>query len=89
MKFAYDKNKSMANKEKHGISLEEAKKLWLVPAVELEAKTINEQRFMLIGKLNGKFYSCIYTTREEVIRLISARRSRKPEEVIYYEHIKK
>jgi uncharacterized DUF497 family protein len=45
---------------------------------------------MIIGKLNTVFYSCIYTTRgEDVIRLISARRSRKSEEAIYYEYIKR
>lgn len=88
MKFAYDKKKSATNKSKHGISLEEAKELWFVPSVELEAKTIDEPRFMLIGKINGKFYSCIYTIREKVIRLISARRSRKAEEKIYHENIK-
>lgn len=88
MKFVYDKKKSATNKSKHGISLEEAKELWFVPSVELKAKTIDEPRFMLIGKINGKFYSCIYTIREEAIRLISARRSRKAEEEIYHENIK-
>lgn len=88
MKFAYDNNKSEKNKLKHGISLEEAKALWLVPAVELEARTSDEQRFMLIGKINGRFYSCIYTVREGVIRLISARRSRNNEEKIYHDKIK-
>ena len=88
MKFAYDKNKSATNKAKHGISLEEAKELWLVPSVEVEATTIDEPRFMLIGRINGKFYSCIYTLRDDAIRLISARRSRKTEEEIYHEIIK-
>ncbi|OGT63557.1 MAG: hypothetical protein A3E85_04580 [Gammaproteobacteria bacterium RIFCSPHIGHO2_12_FULL_45_12] len=88
MKFAYDKNKSATNKAKHDISLEEAKELWQVPSVEVEARTIDEPRFMVIGKLNGKFYSCIYTLRGNAIRLISARRSRKTEEEIYHEIIK-
>lgn len=55
--------------------------------MELAAKTIDEPRFMIIGQLNEKLYSCIYTIRAEVIRLISARRSRKTEEEIYYDHI--
>ena len=87
MKFAYDKNKSITNKAKHGISLEEAKELWLVPTVEVDARTMGEPRFMIISKINGKFYSCIYTLRDEAIRLISARRSRKDEEEIYHEII--
>jgi uncharacterized protein len=88
MKFEYDQKKAKTNKSKHGISLEEARELWFVPSVELKARTVDEPRFMIIGKINGKFYSCIYTMRGEVIRLISARRSRKAEEEIYYEHIK-
>lgn len=88
MRFEYDKNKSTSNKAKHGISLEEAKELWLVPSVEIEARTIDELRLMIIEKINGKYYSCIYTLRDEVIRLISARRSRKNEEEIYHEIIK-
>lgn len=66
MKFTYDDKKSIINQSKHGISLEEAKKLWLVPSMEIAARTIDEPRFMIIGKLNGKFYSCIYTVRGEV-----------------------
>lgn len=89
MKFTYDKNKSEKNKLKHGISLEEAKALWFVLSIELEARTADEPRYMLIGKMNGKFYSCIYTIREGFIRLISARRSRKTEEEIYHDKIKK
>jgi hypothetical protein len=90
MKFEYDLNKSDSNQKKHGISLEKAKALWFGPYVEIAARTLDEPRFMIIGKLNTVFYSCIYTTRgEDVIRLISARRSRKSEEAIYYEYIKR
>lgn len=88
MKFEYDAKKSIINRSKHGISLEDAKELWSVPAVEVQAKTVDEPRFMIIGKVKGKFYSCIYTIRGEAIRLISARRSRKSEEKIYYEQVK-
>jgi uncharacterized DUF497 family protein len=88
MKFEHDIKKSLINKTKHGLSLEEARALWLSPFVEIEAKTVGEQRFMVIGKIGEKHYSCIYTTRGSVIRLISARRSRRSEEQIYNEHIK-
>lgn len=89
MKFEFDPNKSALNKKKHGIALGEAKALWSCLSVELKAKTVDEPRFMIIGQLGGKFYSCIYTTRGDVIRLISARRSRKSEEEIYHEYFKK
>lgn len=88
MEFEYDPKKSRINRDKHGISLEEAKQLWFVPAVEVTAQScFDEQRFMLIGRLGGKFYSCIFTMRGETFRLISARRSGKKEVKIYHENI--
>ncbi len=87
MLFEFDENKSLANKVKHGISLDEAKHLWFVPAVEIEARTQGEARFMLIGQLNNKCYSCIFTKRGEIVRLISARRSRASEEGLYHDYI--
>ena len=87
MKFEYNLEKSETNRRKHGITLEEAKGLWAAPNVQLEANVAGELRFMIIGKLNHKFYSCIFTPREEKIRLISARRSRPKEERIYHENI--
>lgn len=87
MKFEFDNNKSHTNKMKHGISLKAAKSLWSVPGIEIEARTQDEPRYMFIGKIKGKCYSCIFTKRGDVTRLISARRSRPSEEGIYYDHI--
>lgn len=87
MNFEFDPEKSKVNQEKHGISLIEAEQLWQVPAIEIQAKTVDEPRYMIIGKLNEKCYSCIYTLRGDKIRLISARRSRKAEEQLYDDHI--
>ena len=85
MDFDYDSTKSGANRQKHGISLEEATKLWFVSSVEIEAWFAGEERRMIIGKLNNKLYSCVFTVREDKIRLISARRSRSSEEEVYNE----
>ncbi len=87
MKFECNPQKSQTNLKKHGISLEDAQMLWGVPNIQISAKTVDEERFMIIGRINGKCYSCIYTERGEAIRLISARRSRKQEEKLYYENI--
>ncbi len=83
MEFEYDSRKSEINRQKHGISLEEAKALWVVPGVVIKARTTDEVRFLRIGKLGDRFYSCIYTVRGDILRLISARRSRVEEEKIY------
>ena len=89
MEFEYDEEKSLLNEKKHGISLADARELWVVPRVEMPARTADEPRFMTVGKLRGKFYSCIFTMRGSKIRLISARRSRVEEEKDYHETIDK
>ena len=87
MQFESDPKKSAANKAKHGMALEEAQQLWSAPAVEVQARTMGEERWMLIGPLHGQCYSCIFTMRQGIIRLISARRSHPHEEQIYHDKI--
>lgn len=83
--FEFDEGKSQANAEKHGIDFVEAQALWSDPnLIEIPAKTLDEPRFLLIGRINGKHWSAVVTHRSERIRLISVRRSR-PEEVALYE----
>ena len=84
MNFEYDENKSLSNKQKHGIDFEKAKLLWDDDRmVELTASYEDEKRFINIGKIKAKFYTVITTSRNEKIRIISARRSRKKEIEIY------
>jgi hypothetical protein len=84
MEFEFDQNKSQANLSKHGIDFKTARKLWLDSGrIEIPAKTIDEPRFLIISKLNGKYWSGIFTIRRNVIRIISVRRSRKNEIELY------
>ena len=83
--FEYDPEKSRKNKLKHGLDFEQAKLLWKDPRrVEIQASSTTEPRFMMIGKIEGKYWSAIITYREENTRLISVRHSR-PDEVKVYE----
>ena len=85
MEFEYEPAKSEANKRKHGIDFIEAQLLWEDPDfIEIPAKTSDEPRFLIIGRMMDKHWSAVITCREEKIRIISARRSR-PEEVNIYE----
>ena len=87
MKFEYDPDKSRSNKAKHDIDFEEAQALWADShLVEIRARTEDEERFLVIGKILDKHWSGIITYRGNAIRLISVRRSR-PEEVRLYESI--
>ncbi len=84
MKFEFDKDKSISNKEKHGIDFNQAKEIWEDPdRIIIPAKNIDELRYLIIGKIEEKYWSAIYTIREGNIRKISVRRSRENEKEIY------
>ena len=84
MGFEYDPTKSAENKRKHGIDFEEAQELWEDSAlVEIPARTTDEPRWLLVGKIDQKHWSAVITRRGENIRLISVRRSRDDEVEIY------
>jgi uncharacterized DUF497 family protein len=86
MKYEYDPNKSKANKLKHGIDFEEAQALWADPdLLEIPARTVGEPRFLLIGQIDNKHWSAVITYRDETIRIISVRRSRREEIDLYEE----
>ena len=84
MEFEFDPNKSASNKAKHGIDFEEAQELWDDPhLLEIEARSTDEPRFLLIGTISGKHWSVVVTYREDKVRIISVRRSRKEEVELY------
>jgi uncharacterized DUF497 family protein len=83
-KFDYDQSKSLANLAKQGIDFLVAQQLWNDPeALEVRAKSDDEERFVVIGLIEDKHWSAIVTYRNDSIRLISVRRSRKQEVLLY------
>jgi uncharacterized DUF497 family protein len=53
--FELDERKSEANVAKHGIDFIDAQILWKDPDyLEISAKTLDEPRFLFIGKINKK-----------------------------------
>ena len=84
MSFEFDLNKSKSNKTKHGIDFVEAETLWDDPdLIEIPVKTVDEPRFLVIGKILQKHWSGFITYRDGNIRIISVRRSRQEEVDIY------
>jgi uncharacterized DUF497 family protein len=62
MGFEYDPNKSAENKRKHGIGFEEAQELWADSGlVEIPARTTDEPRWLLVGKIDQKHWSAVVT----------------------------
>ncbi len=84
MEFEYDPEKSRSNEEKHGIDFREAQALFDDPdLIEIPARTTDEARFLLIGKIADRHWSAVVTYRQEKVRIISVRRSRKEEIELY------
>lgn len=84
MRFEWDPEKSRINKEKHGIDFESARELWTdVDRIEIRTPYPVEDRYILIGKTQGRFWTAVYTLRRGAVRIISVRRSRKREAALY------
>ena len=84
LSFEFDARKSQSNLKKHGIGFVEAQLLWLDPdLLEVPAKTVDEPRYLMIGRILDKHWSAVVTYRNENIRIISVRRARDEEIEIY------
>lgn len=85
MEFEFDPAKNAANETKHGLDFVRAQELWNdAMRVEVPARTEDEPRWIVIGRIGRQHWSAVVTYREERVRIISVRRSR-PEEVAIYE----
>ena len=82
--FEFDEEKSQLNQKKHGVDFLEAQQLWNDPdIIQIQAKSEKEPRFLVIGKMHQKHWSAVITYRQDIIRIISVRRSRKTEVALY------
>lgn len=82
--FEFDESKSQANLLKHGIHFIDAQALWDDPSLlEVPAKLEDEPRYLIIGLIQGKYWSAIITYRGSNVRLISVRHSRTEEVALY------
>jgi uncharacterized DUF497 family protein len=82
--FEFDPDKSKANKLKHGIDFQRARRLWNDPnRVEIPARWVDEFRFLLIASMGNEIWVAIYTVRNQRIRIISVRKARNNEKEIY------
>ena len=93
IRFDWDKNKAKINLVKHKISFEEAQSVFdddsarLIPDPD---HSEDEERFILLGlscSLKVLIVVHCYKDKENIIRLISARKATKPESKIYKEYL--
>jgi uncharacterized DUF497 family protein len=90
--YIWGKDKNEINKRKHHISFETASDIFLDPFLfevfdELNSK-INEDRFNVIGYIDGHAFVTVSVTYREFIRIFSARESEPKEVRSYNEHAK-
>ena len=86
LKFEWDENKNIKNKEKHKISFQTAEYVFLDPRARKKFDRISnkEERYHIIGKiLDTIVVTVVYTTRNQNIRIISARKANKKEKLFY------
>ncbi len=82
--FEYDNNKSTSNIKKHSIDFVAAQELWVDPElIELQVKSCDETRFLVIGIIAKKHCTAVITYRDGIIRITSVRRSRIKEVELY------
>ena len=86
-RFKWDRGNIDKSYEKHGIIPNEAEEVFTDKHVGIEKDVKHqekEERFIAIGKtLEEKLLFVVFTLRETVIRVISARRANKKERRLY------
>ncbi len=92
MKFIWDKEKAVANQQKHHVSFEEASTVFDDPAAVLfydEDHSIEEHREVIVGHSIQKRLLLVFFTElaENIIRIFSARKPTKRERKDYEENI--
>jgi uncharacterized DUF497 family protein len=84
MEFEWDEEKRRANLAKHGVDFLRARALFDGRTVlVVSSRRSEEERFATTGEIDGRCYTVIWTMRDGVIRLISARRARDGEQRAY------
>jgi uncharacterized DUF497 family protein len=88
LKFEWDKAKAKSNYAKHGVSFDLAKEVFLDAfAIEFvdERVDYDEERFVILGVVGSQLLYVAFTERNEIIRIISARRATKHEQEAYFQ----
>jgi hypothetical protein len=88
VRVEWDEAKNLANQRKHGISFEEAEKLFAEDSDYLEifdeGHSESEDRFLAIGPILHGIVLVAWTERdEETIRIISARWASEHEQALF------
>ncbi|WP_263353568.1 BrnT family toxin [Acidicapsa acidisoli] len=84
--FEWDPAKAEANLRKHGVTFEFATAVFLDPdrIEELDQNYVDEERWIVTGRVEQFVLVVIFTLRDESIRIISARKGIRNEYIRYW-----
>ena len=86
--FEWDERKASENFRKHAVTFEMARDVFNDPfAIERldDREEYGEDRFIIIGGVEGRLLFVVYTVRNQAIRIISARGAEPYEQWQYHE----
>jgi len=89
LKFTWDEQKEAANRQKHGVSFDEARTVFFDEHARLIAdpdSSDDEDRFILLGYSERPRLLVVchcYRENDSLIRIISARKATRPEKNTY------
>lgn len=89
MKYEWDEAKNRANSAKHGLSFEDAERVFSGPCVTFDDDRLDygERRLITLGLLAGRLVVIAHTPRDEGTRVISIRKGNRREQKIYQERL--
>ena len=90
MRFEWDEAKRRSNIQRHGIDFGDVETVFVGETATIldDRYDYVETRFLTLGLLRGRVIAISHTETDEVIRIISARKALKDEEITYFNEIK-
>jgi len=90
MRFEWDEAKRQLNLRRHRIDFVDAVEVFQVETVTVidDRYEYGEMRFLTLGLVNGMVVAVSHTENGDVIRIISARKAQKDEEIRYFKEIR-
>ena len=92
MAFEWDPIKDKANRQKHGLSFNDAKELFASDADFLEIydeeHSDEEDRFIAIGPIHTGVIVVVYTVlQNDIIRIVSERKATRKEVLLFHKYM--
>src|SRR5690348_5773979 len=86
--FEWDDAKAAANLANHGVSFERVRLVFADPFAVVridDREDYGEDRFIMIGMVEGTLIFVVYTERADRVRIITARRATRDEQDDYFQ----